>query len=298
MYYTQLRAFHAVALHGGFTRAANELCLTQPAISDQVRKLERLFDVTLFERGRGRVTLSDTGKELFEITKRLFEVEREAVELLGESRDLHTGHIKLAADAPLHGVRLIGLFKKQFPGISIILRTGNTDWVRNQLHENAADLGILALASKAMGKVSAEFSDSYERIILQTDPLVAFVATDHEFGSRRTISLKQLVKEPLVMREEGSVTRAIIEGELRRLDLDYSIAMEADGRGAVREAVAAGIGVGIVSEPEFGCDTRLHAIRLTDCKTRMTECLICPKERLRLRSVRAFWQIAQDFQAK
>ena len=91
MSYSQLRAFHAVAVHGGFSKAAAKLNLTQPAISDQVRKLEERFDVVLFDRRKRTVRVTDLGRRLLEVTRRMFEMESEALELLTESRALRTG---------------------------------------------------------------------------------------------------------------------------------------------------------------------------------------------------------------
>ena len=91
MRYVQLRAFHYVAISGGFSRAAEELLLTQPAISDQVRKLEEEYDILLFNRQRKQVTLTPSGEKLLAITRRMFDTESQALELLSESRALRAG---------------------------------------------------------------------------------------------------------------------------------------------------------------------------------------------------------------
>lgn len=284
MYYYQLRAFHAVATYGGFSKAARQLNISQPAISDQVRKLEGWFNIRLFERKRRSVVPTELGYRLFELTKRMFELEKEAVELLSESEALRTGSLRIAADAPLHSVNLIGAFRESFPGISITLSTGNADEVLTRLFDFNADIAVLA---------DVPDNDQLQFLPLRTDPLVAFVSGNHPWADRKSITLKELCTEPMVMREKGSKTRMTLENELEALDLSYDMALEAEGRATAREAVAAGIGVGVVSKSEFGFDTRLRSLNLSDCKGSMTENLVCLKERAKLRAVAAFWDIAK-----
>lgn len=283
MYYYQLRAFHAVATYGGFSKAARQLNISQPAISDQVRKLEGWFNIRLFERKRRSVVPTELGLRLFELTKRMFEQEKEAMELLSESEALRTGSLRIVADTPLHSVNLIGAFREAYPGISITLGIANADEVLTRLFDFNADIAVLA---------DVPDNDQLQFLPLRTDPLVAFVNTSHPWADRKSITLKELCTEPMVMREVGSKTRMTLEKELQALDLSYDIALEAEGRATAREAVAAGIGVGVVSESEFGFDTRLRALTLSDSHGTMTENLVCLKERANLRTVAAFWKIA------
>lgn len=289
MYYSQLRAFHAVAAHGGFSKAARKIHISQPAISDQVRKLEDRFDVRLFDRKKRSVVPTDLGLKLYEITRRMFDMEHEAIELLSESQALRTGHLRMAADAPLHVVELIRDFRTAYPGISITLNLGNSDEVLARIFDYQADIAVLAEVPE---------DDRLWHITLRSDPLIAFVSRQHPWAARKKISLKQLSSEPLIMRERGSITRATIEEEFSRLGISYTVAMEADRRESAREAVAAGIGVGIVSRPDFGYDNRLKALELTDSRAQITESLVCLKERARLRTVAAFWEIATSRHAK
>ncbi len=176
MYYYQLRAFHAVATYGGFSKAARQLNISQPAISDQVRKLEGWFNIRLFERKRRSVVPTELGFRLFELTKRMFELEKEAMELLSESEALRTGSLRMAADAPLHSVNLIGAFRKAYPGISIKLSIGNGDEVLSALYEFNADIAVLADVPE---------DDQFQIIPLRTDPLVAFVDNSHPWADRK-----------------------------------------------------------------------------------------------------------------
>ena len=112
MRYVQLRAFHNVAISGGFSKAADALGLTQPAVSDQVRKLEEEYQIILFHRNKRQVSLTDTGSRLLEITRRMFDTESQAMEYLSEARDLRTGTLRIIADSALHLLHLLPIFRQ------------------------------------------------------------------------------------------------------------------------------------------------------------------------------------------
>src|SRR3546814_6007865 len=114
MRYVQLRAFHYVAITGGFSRAAEALCLTQPAISDQVRKLEEEYDVILFNRHKKQVSLTRSGQQLLEITRRLFDVEKQALELPTESRALRSESMRVVARSEEHTSELQSLMRRSY----------------------------------------------------------------------------------------------------------------------------------------------------------------------------------------
>ena len=112
MRYVQLRAFHYVAVCGGFSRAAEALLLTQPAISDQVRKLEEEYDILLFNRHKKQVALTRSGEQLLEITRRMFDMEQQALDLLSESRALRSGTLRIVADAAHHLLHILSRFRR------------------------------------------------------------------------------------------------------------------------------------------------------------------------------------------
>nr|WP_317988446.1 LysR substrate-binding domain-containing protein [Pseudomonas aeruginosa] len=233
--HAQLKAFHAVAVYGSFTRAAERLFLTQPAVSDQVRKLEERYGVLLFHRNKRSVRLSELGERLLAVTQRLFAIEAEAEELLSASSALRTGTLTLAVDAPVHVLPQIARFCERYPGIAVRVETGNTDESLQRLFSYQADLALLG----------RDVSD--ERLLsltLRNDPIVAFVSLSHPWAGRESIRLADLDDMPLVLREQGSVTRQTLEEEMSRAGLRIRPAIQVEGREASREAVVAGIGVG------------------------------------------------------
>lgn len=289
MRYVQLRAFHNVAICGGFSRAAEQLCLTQPAISDQVRKLEEEYDVLLFNRHKKQVTLTNAGTKLLDITRRLFDNEQQAFELLSESRALRSGALRIVADSAHHLIHILARFRERYPGVRVTMRAGNTRTVVDSLYSYDADIGVLG---------DAPGGHDFETVELGGTPIVAFVARTHALAKRRSFSFAELVDLPLVMREQGSKTRNKLEQAATRAGVTLIPAIEAEGREAVRELVGAGAGVGFVSAAEFGHDDRLIRIPIRDtADMTMDESLICLRERSRGKLVQAFLEIARQLAA-
>ncbi|MCL5778651.1 LysR substrate-binding domain-containing protein [Limibaculum sp. FT325] len=285
MRYVQLRAFHHVAICGGFSRAAEELRLTQPAISDQVRKLEEEYDVLLFNRHKKQVSLTPSGERLLEITRRMFDNEQQALELLSESRALRAGTLRIVADSAHHLLHILARFREKYPGVRISIRAGNTQTVIESLFRYDADIGVLGEVPEAR---------EFETLHLNATAISAFVAADHPLAGRASFTFADLAGLPLVMREEGSKTRRKLEEGAAAAGYALVPAIEAEGREAVREIVASGAGVGFVSAAEFGEDPRLVLIPIEGAEAmRMDEALICLRERRGGKLVHAFFEIAR-----
>ncbi len=289
MRYVQLRAFHHVAVTGGFSRAAEALHLTQPAISDQVRKLEEEYEVHLFNRIRRQITLTAEGERLLAITRRFFDVEREAYELLAERRALREGNLRIIADAPHHLLHILGRFRQRYPTVKVFVQAGNTDTVIEALYSYEADIGVL-------GEVPT--LQDLTVLPLSTSPIIAFAAADHPVARRDSLRLVDLVDLPLVFRERGSRTRDKLEQAAAAAGIELVPAIEAEGREAVRELVAAGAGIGFVSAAEFGQDARLKPIPLQDATgMTMDEALVCLSARKEGKLLRAFLAMAEAARA-
>ena len=281
MPYAQLRAFHAVATHGGFTRAAAALHLTQPAISDQVRKLEAAYDIRLFDRSRRRVRLTRAGAALLAITNRMFDAKAQAMDYLNETRALAEGTLRLVVDSAYHITPVLRAFQARYPQIKITLSVGNSGDVLAALRGYTAEIGVLGERPKG---------DEFVLHPLGETPLIAFAARAGAYGTRTRMTYAELAEAPLVMREPGSKTRQRLEAVAGPLPA----AIVAEGREAVREIVAAGNGIGFVSTAEFGQDARLHPIALPAPAPTMPESLVCLKARQDRRLIRAFMELARD----
>ncbi len=288
MRFVQLRAFHHVAVHGGFSRAAEILHLTQPAISDQVRKLELEYDIKLFDRKKKRVSVTPAGQSLLEITYRLFEVERLALEYLSESRDQRQGSLRIVADSAHHMTPVLARFRREFPKVFIVVSTGNSEQVIEQLNRYEADIGVLG---------NAPLDNKHDVVKLESTPIIAFAHSDSIYGKVKSVTLKKLVQWPLVLRESGSRTRAKLEERAHAAGLILNASIEAEGREAVHQIVAHDGGVGIVSEAEFIASESLHKIPIQDKHLTMQEAIVCLHERRKNTLIDRFMTLADEITA-
>lgn len=287
MRHSQLKAFHSVALHGGFSRAAEALFLTQPAVSEQVRKLEQDHDLLLFLRERKRVSLTPEGERLFRFTKQYFEIEGQIEDYLSESKAAIDGELRIIADSAHHLTDYLGPFRAMFPNIIIVVRTGNTNDILEELRSYNAEIGIVG--SPSPGK-------DMTMLNLGATNIVAFAAKDLLPSEKTTLTFKELKDLPLVFREQGSKTRQKLEDAARDKRMTLKPAIVAEGREAVRELVASGAGIGFVSHAEFGHDDRLRLIELRDVNLQMGESMICLTQRHEVKVIRAFMDFVRKVQ--
>ena len=280
---SQLKAFHYVAQHGGFSRAAEALFLSQPAISEQVRKLEQEHDVLLFRRERKRVALTPEGERLYVLTKQYFDVEQQIEEYMSETRASVDGTLRIIADSAHHVTDILSRFRTRYPKVFVTLRTGNTGDVLDALRSYNAEIGVLGSLSPGSDLRVVDLGGSQ---------IVAFAAKGTVPKGLTSMSLKDLSEKTLIFREAGSKTRQKIETEAAKQGVILTPAIEAEGREAVREVVASGAGIGFVSQAEFGNDDRLAQIPIRDADIRMTESLVYMAQRREVKVIRAFMEFA------
>jgi aminoethylphosphonate catabolism LysR family transcriptional regulator len=285
MNFTQLRAFHAVASAGGFTRGAARLRLSQPAVTVQVRALEQAYGVELFHRRGQRTELTEFGREVFRQAQQLFARLDDLEQLLVAAGSLRTGRLALGADGPFAVMDLLAAFLQRYPGVRVTMRLGNATRTLADLREGHTDVAVLNLIEPGEDLVSRP---------LLRDRLLALVSAGHSWGARRAVALEELRGAPLILREPGSATRALLADALAAAGLEPRLALELGSREAVREAVLAGLGVGIVFARELVADPRLRALAISDADLSATVSLVCLAERRELRAVAAFFDVARD----
>jgi LysR family transcriptional regulator, low CO2-responsive transcriptional regulator len=280
--HAQLRAFHAVASEASFTRAAEALHVTQPTLSAQVKSLEESYGVLLFDRGGRRTEPTELGRQLLAVTRLYFGLETEAEQLLAATRGLRGGHLRVGADAPQHVMAELSAFQRRYPDVRLSLSIGNSEEVLHQLLDHRSDVAIVA---------DLEEDRRLFMRPLRRDHLIAFVERSHEWATRDTIELDALLSRRLILREVGSTTRRAFEAAVIRSGRAIGEVLEIGSREGVREAVAAGLGVGLVTAFEFGHDERLHALQIDGMDITMIEYVACLADRRDLRVVRAFLDI-------
>ncbi|SLN44217.1 LysR substrate-binding domain-containing protein [Ruegeria meonggei] len=285
MRHSQLKAFHYVAKYGGFSRAAEALFLTQPAISEQVRKLEQDHDLLLFKRERKRVNLTVEGEQLYRYTKQYFEIEDQIEDYLSETKAAIDGELRIVADSAHHLTDFLGPFRKKYSNITITVRAGNTEDILEELRTYNAEIGVVGSVSP--GKDMSVLS-------LGSTEIVAFTSRELLLASKPTLSLAELADLPLIFREQGSKTREKLEDEANKRGILLKPAIVAEGREAVRELVASGAGIGFVSQAEYGHDDRLRQIKLQDVDLQMGESMIYLSQRREVKTIRAFMDFANS----
>jgi LysR family transcriptional regulator, low CO2-responsive transcriptional regulator len=277
-----LRAFHLVAQAGGFTKAARAGGVSQPTLSAQVRSLEEAHDIRLFDRRGRSVPLTPLGQNLHSITARLFAAEEDANALLVGARNLARGHLRVAADSAAHVMPLLAKLKQRHPGLTFSLAVGNSSDVLRQVLDHAADVAVTA----------KQVSDPrVHSLRLRPDRLVLFVPRSHPWGSRKAVTLDALSGQDLVIRERGSITREVFEARLAEAGVKPGALIEVQTREAVREAVAAGFGIGIIFDREFVHDAASTKLAVRGVDLDVAEYVVCLEERRRIPLVRALLEL-------
>jgi len=281
--HAHLRSFHAVATHGSFTRASEMLNITQPTLSGQVKELEERYGTKLFIRHGRRIELTDIGKSAFSITRHIFRHEEEVEHLLQSARALTSGQLRVGADSPYIATPLLAQFQRLYPGIQISIQYGNSQQLMAWIVSRSCDVAF-------MPNIPQEDERLYS-IPLPPGRLVVFVNQDHDWAERRSVTIEELVTQRIVLREKGSRTRSIFEEAVSRAGHLLPDVMEISGREGVREAVAAGFGVGIVAENELVADSRLRALPVSNAELAHAEYVVCLQEMRSLRVNDAFLEM-------
>ncbi|MBK1703531.1 LysR family transcriptional regulator [Halochromatium glycolicum] len=253
----RLQVFHTVARLMSFTKAAEALHMTQPAVTFQVRQLEEQFNTRLFDRGRNRISLTDAGKRVFEYADRIFalyaEMEQGVRELTGDiSGSLTIGASTTIAEYMLP--TLLGDFKKRYPEIAIHLKVSNSEGIVSLVERNAIDLGVV------------ESPVSNRNLVVETckqDELVAIVPPAHDLAPLGPVACRRVLDYPFICREEGSGTREVINDYLDGMFGGagvLKVAMELGSPEAVKGAVEAGMGVSIVSKATVQKELKLGTL--------------------------------------
>ncbi len=283
MNHSQLRAFHAVASEGSFTRAANVLRVSQPTLSAHVRQLEEGYGVELFERRGRSVQLTEFGTSLKEITTRYFSMETEIETLLSRAKDLLRGHLAIAADSPFYMLPVLSTFSRRYPAVRQSFSFGNTEHVLSALLKGECDVAFLP-ELQSDGRLHA--------LPFFRDRLVTVVATTHPWAQQRRIQISDLQGETVLLRERGSQTLAVLERALKAAGLRLKQTIQLGSREAVREAAANGLGVGIINEGEIGQDERLHTLAIGKADVNLTEYVACLEARKASPEIAALFEIA------
>lgn len=288
MNYLYLRAFYVVATERSFTRAAQVLNVSQSTLSSHVKALEETYGIRLLERRNRTVMPTDIGDVLLAQCRELFRHEEEIDSLLNRSQKLQAGRLKVGADGPKHVLPVLVQFKQLHPDFKISLHTGNARSVTQNLLDYETDVAIVATLEQPHAHLYWEPLLSYA--------LVAFVPKQHRLAGKQSIDVKDFADEQFILREHASLTRHLLNKSLERAGVVLKHTMEMNSREVIREAVACGMGISIMSEIEFPShDDRTVAIPINDPELRLTEYVACRKNRKDTRAIMEFFRLARQF---
>lgn len=242
----QLQVFEKVASHLNYSRAAEELFLSQPAVSMQIKQLEAHIGLPLFEQMGKKVFLTEAGRELFHYSRSITQQLAEMQAVFSEMKGLGQGRLTLSVvnTANYFTPQLLAKFCRRYPGINVNLHVANRDAVLKQLADNSTDLAIMGQPPDGMDVSAESFLEN---------PLVVIAAPGHPLAQLKRVKFTRLAEETFLSRESGSGTRSAMERVFAEHRIQPHISMEMETNEAIKQAVQAGMGLGILS---------LHSIEL------------------------------------
>ncbi len=290
----RLKVFHTVARLLSFTKAAETLHMTQPAVTFQVRQLEEHFDTRLFDRTHNRVTLTEVGKRVYDYADRIFELYTEMENVVREMTGEISGILTLGASTTIAEYMLpslLGDFKMQYPEVNIRLKVSNTEGIVSMVEHNVIDLGVVEAMVTNKNLLVEE---------CRQDELVVIVPPNHALAEETTIMPDRFLHYPFICREEGSGTREVVRNYFSEQGFDMNtmnVCLELGSPEAVKGAVEAGMGISITSMATIHKELQLGtlvAVRLSPTLTR-TFAFVRQRHKFRMRAMDELLTFAQSY---
>ncbi len=236
----QLKVFEAAARHGSFTRAAEELFLTQPTVSMQIKQLTKSVGLPLFEQVGKRLYLTEAGRELFATCSQIFETIAQFEMKVADLKGVKQGQLRLAVitTAKYFIPRLLGQFCQLYPGIDISLQVTNHEGILDRMTRNMDDLYIM---SQVPDHLDVNFQPFLE------NPLAVLAPMNHPLVGEKNVPIQRLADEPFIMREPGSGTRRAVQKLLDEHGVSVKVKLELGSNEAIKQAIAGGLGISVLS---------------------------------------------------
>ncbi|MCP3666312.1 MAG: LysR family transcriptional regulator [Gammaproteobacteria bacterium] len=253
----QLRVFEAVAERLSYTKAAESLYLSQPAVSMQIRQLEDSVGLSLFEKLGKKVHLTEAGTELHRYAKGIFRQMDEMEEVLESMKGVTHGRLDIAVASTVNyfAPRALGAFSKLYPEIQLKLDVTNRKYLVKLLEENEKDLVLMGQPPENLDLEAEAFMEN---------PLVVIAPSDHPLAGKMKIPLERLMEETFLLRETGSGTRQAMERFFKEHRLEVKRGMEMTRNEAIKQGVRAGMGLGIVSTHTIELEVETGRLAILD----------------------------------
>lgn len=290
----RLQVFHTVARLLSFTKAAETLHMTQPAVTFQVRQLEEHFNTRLFDRTHNRISLTEAGVRVNEYAERIFQLYGEMENSIREMTGEISGAVTIGASTTVAEYMLpslLGDFKEKYPEVNLHLKVSNSEGIVSMVENNTIDLGVVE-SPVANKNLMVE--------ICKYDQLVVIMPPNHPLAERRQVSFKDILQYPFICREEGSGTREVISeylGSMSCCDRDLNIVMELGSPEAIKGAVEAGMGLSVVSSATIQKELKLGTLVSIplDPPLRRPYSFVHQKQKFRLRVMEELLDFARGY---
>jgi LysR family transcriptional regulator, transcriptional activator of the cysJI operon len=290
----RLQVFYTVAKLLSFTKAADALHMTQPAVTFQVRQLEDYFNTRLFDRTHNRVSLTEAGRAVYEYAERIFEMYAEMENSVRELTGDVSGALTLGASTTVAEYMLpslLGDFKRKYPEINIRLKVSNSEGIVSMVENNIIDLGVVE---------SPVTNRNLLVEVCRVDQLVLIVPPGHALAGRKSVRMEEVLPYPFICREEGSGTREVIVEHMASEGIDKNalgVCLELGSPEAIKGAVEAGMGLSILSRATIDKELalkRLVAIPL-DPPLERPFSFVRQRQKFRLRAMEELLEFARTY---
>jgi DNA-binding transcriptional LysR family regulator len=287
----RLQVFYTVARQLSFTKAAEQLFMTQPAVTFQIKQLEEHFNARLFERNHGRIALTPVGRLVLDYAERILGLSEEMQTRVAELTGAISGPLLLGASTTIAEYvlpRILGEFKVAHPLVHVHLTVGNSEMIESRIADHALDLGLIESPSHLPGLASE---------VCCEDELVLICSPAHPFAKLAAVTPQQLAGEPYVSRELGSGTREFMDQYLRQCEVapeDLDVVMELGSPEAIKGVVETGMGISIVSRATVARELKLGSLAVVPLEPRLirTFSLVHPREKFRSKLLTTFVDFA------
>ena len=287
----RLQVFYTVARHLSFTKAAEQLFMTQPAVTFQIKQLEEQFSARLFERSHGKIALTPAGRLVMDYAGRILGLSEEMETRVAELNGTMSGPLLLGASTTIAEFilpRILGEFKVEHPQVHTHLTVGNSEMIESRVADHALDLGLIESPSH-LPALATE--------VCCEDELVLICQPVHRFAKAAAVKAQDLAGEPFVSRELGSGTREFMDQYLRSCGVapeDLNVVMELGSPEAIKGVVETGLGVSIVSHATVVKELKLGTLAAVRLAPRLirTFSIVQSREKFRSRLLTTFIEFA------
>jgi len=287
----RLQVFYAVARQLSFTKAAEQLFMTQPAVTFQVKQLEEHFSTRLFERSHGKISLTPAGRLVMEYAEKILGISNELDKRIAELTGAVSGPLLLGASTTIAEFMLpqvLGEFKARYPQVQAHMSVANSETIENRVADHALDVGLIESPAH-LSSVQAE--------VVCEDELVLICAPGHRLAGATSIQPREILGEPFVSREVGSGTREFTDQYLRNCNVspdDLNVIMELGSPEAIKGVVETGVGLAIMSRTRVVKERKLGLLTPVPLEPRLIRnfSLVYPKEKFRSRLLTTFSEFA------